>query len=463
MPEYGRILCSAKFWFFNMLTIKKTIKKFIPKFVIIFMRKLIYIAEYLVIYRQERKHIKAIAEIKNNYRRGAKIKIAFFVLNTSVWKLDKLYNVMLTSEIFEPIIIVCPVVNNGKEYMISELSKTYNYFYDKGYKPINSYDVDTNKYLDINKTIQPDIIFYTNPYKGLIHSKYFITKFTQTLTCYVPYSFFATSNYSETGDTLFYNLVWKAFCETEYHLNEIKSNQRVKGKNLVVSGYPSCEILKNEEIEMLRNPWKNRNLKKIIWAPHWLPLEIFLRDADYMLELAKKNINKLEIAFKPHPLIKKTLYNNENWGREKTDSYYKEWSSCSNTLLIEDDYQGLFWNSDALIHNSGSFISEYMVTKNPCLFVTREIDYMVNNSKCSDLTIKWNDYGKKALEKHYHAYSQEDIVTFIKDIVVDGNDIMIEDRISFVENIIVNNKDKSATENIYDTIVYSIENLDVKK
>lgn len=39
---------------------------------------------------------------------------------------------------------------------------------------------------------------------------------------------------------------------------------------------------------------------------------------------------------------------------------------------------------------------------------------------------------------------------------------MLEDRIRFVEDTIVHSKEKSASENIYDTIVHSIERFDIK-
>ena len=73
--------------------------------------------------------------------------------------------------------------------MVEEMERCYILFKTKGYNVIKSYNKEEENYLDVKKTCGPDIVFYTNPYKGLIDDRYYITNFLDCLTCYAPYCF----------------------------------------------------------------------------------------------------------------------------------------------------------------------------------------------------------------------------------------------------------------------------------
>ena len=74
---------------------------------------------------------------------------------------------------FEPVILVCPVVNYGYENMLSRMHQAYDFYRKKGYRVVCSYDEATGRYVDVRKELHPDLIFYTNPYEGLIDERYF--------------------------------------------------------------------------------------------------------------------------------------------------------------------------------------------------------------------------------------------------------------------------------------------------
>ena len=78
------------------------------------------------------------------------------------------------------------------------------------------------------------------------------------------------------------------------------------------------------------------------------------------------------IAFKPHPILKPKLYKHALWGKERTDAYYHCWETMENTQLEMSDYIDLFMTSDAMIFDSVSFMTEYLYTKKPALFLCRE-------------------------------------------------------------------------------------------
>ena len=140
-----------------------------------------------------KKRIKIVQENHKEalfqLRKKKPIRCVFLALFDSVWKYDNLYLLMEKDDRFEPIILVCPVVNHGEANMIKNMRDCFSFFSKKGYNVINSYDEVSKEYVDLRHEISPDIIFYTNPYKGLIDDRYYIDQFDDLLTIYVSYNY----------------------------------------------------------------------------------------------------------------------------------------------------------------------------------------------------------------------------------------------------------------------------------
>jgi hypothetical protein len=60
------------------------------------------------------------------------------------------------------------------------------------------------------------------------------------------------------------------------------------------------------------------------------------------------------------------LEQDPNWGSEKTTAYYDKWDNLDNGQFKSGDYVDLL-TSDALIHDCGSFMAEYLVVGKPAL------------------------------------------------------------------------------------------------
>ncbi|WP_264536774.1 CDP-glycerol glycerophosphotransferase family protein [Flavobacterium sp. N1736] len=428
-----------------MTNLKLTIKKFVPEKIWILLfkvyrfTKLKAVYEYYQIERAQKKHEKALQIV----RQKEKVKVAFFLIHESVWKYDVLFDLMLQHPKFEPQIFVCPAVNFGMENMLFEMNKSFDAFTKKGYNAIKTYDDVTGEYLDIKKTFSPDIVFFTNPYEGLQDYRYYIKEFSKTLTCYVPYAIM-TTNYDAFYNLDFHNHVWRIFSETPIHQQIAFEKQTNKGKNNIVTGYPGFDqLLINKTPD--NGVWKNKNsvLKKIIWAPHHSMKEMnkvsnFLEYFDVFLELAVIYKDKLQIAFKPHPLLRVKLENDLDWGKEKTDEYYNKWINLENGQFENSDYGDLFLTSDALIHDCGSFMAEYLITGKPSLFMIRNESVMK----------EWSDFGEKAVAAHYQSRNKEELIGFIENVVLNENDLMKEKRNDFVQNNLIQKNHLTASQNI---------------
>jgi len=77
-----------------------------------------------------------------------------------------------------------------------------------------------------------------------------------------------------------------------------------------------------------------------------------------------------------------------------------------------------------MIQDSGSFIAEYHVSGHPQCYILRD-----QNTELS----QFNDFGREMLSHTYKAYSEQDIINFIENVVLVGNDPMKEDREKFAK------------------------------
>lgn len=405
------------------------------------------IQEWYLIKRAPGRQKNALKQLKGK----KKIKCVFFALFDSVWKYDVLYKLMEKHPRFEPVILVCPIVNYGRDNMLKNMEESYLYYKKKGFNVIKSYNEQTNAYLDVKKELRPDIIFYTNPYKGLIDDRYFISEYQEFLTIYVPYSMNNSKAHEANYGLILYNLLWRHYLPTAIHLGYSVEYARNKGRNSVVSGYPAIEELIDGH-HASNDDWKfaNSKMKKIIWAPHHTiePVGVvyfscFIRYSDFMIKMAQKYNGKAQFVFKPHPLLRNKL--DLLWGKEKTDSYFAEWKNMPNTNVNEGEYIDLFLTSDAMIHDSGSFISEYLYVNKPVMRTLNEVDE----------SEKMNDFAMECISNHYLAYNEQDIEQFILNIINDV-DPLKEKRTEFVEKVLM--PKGSPSQNIVNDILDSIDN-----
>ena len=163
-----------------------------------------------------------------------------------------------------------------------------------------------------------------------------------------------------------------------------------------------------------------------------------------MLSMAHKYRNSIELCFKPHPLLKNKLYH--AWGKEKTEDYYRKWKDGENTFYIDGEYIDLFMTSDAMIHDSGSFMIEYLYVNKP----------VMRTYNGEDPTKMYNDFTLKCLDYYYKAFNEKDIETFIVNVIQE-EDSLKSLRTKFLNDVLIP-KGGMPSENIINDIIDSIKN-----
>ena len=372
------------------------------------------------------------------------INVVFFAISASAWKYESVYRLMEQDSMFNPLVLICPVDNQGEEFKHKRMEECYTFFTSNGYKTMMAYDGATDTYIDAHD-LHPDIIFYTNPYRYLIDDRYFIDKFSDVLTVYVDYTY-ETSNEKWPYSLPVQQLAWRWYVPTVAHQKMINMSNPIHLANTRVTGYTPYDSF----VEYQTKHSHTQRPKTIIWAPHHsifpskyeydVRWSTFLLNADMMLSLAQSH-PEMHFIFRPHPLLKVALYKHSDWGKERTDAYYRLWETMPNTEFSSGDYVAQFCESDALIHDCGSFIAEYLYTRKPCLYVSNYMKQYIEENKL-------NQVGLDAWNAHYHAYSEGDIKSFIEDVVLNGQDSKKQDREDFFSKYLLPPNDISVAENI---------------
>lgn len=371
-------------------------------------------------------------------RKKESIKVLFIIPCLSKWKTESLYLEMLNNPRFEPIIGVALMTLDYPSEAVSKYNQLTEYLHKKHY---NYVELCSNSDLEI---IKPDIIFHQEASGGGILKSLSFYNYTKCLYCYITYGLFIPSEI-KLINTPYHNCCWKVFFESPLLVDYSRKVMDNHGCNTVFTGVPMTDQLLSAK-ENFTDPWKKTNCKRrIIWAPHHSILQsdllnygTFLLYADYMINMAKKYCKDVQWAFKPHPVLRSKL--NKIWGKNKTDDYYNQWAGMDNTQLEEGEYVSLFKYSDALIHDSCSFMVEYLYMNKPCMFLVKN---MVN---------EFNPFGQKCFEQYYLGHNASEVESFILN-VINADDSFKTNREIFIQNYLLPPNGTTASKNIISEIL----------
>ena len=398
-------------------------------------------------YNANRRQLKQYIKDMNG---RTPVRVVFMAIDVALWRYQHVYELMAADKRFSVNIVLTPCIVRNYE---KDLAALRSFFDGKGI-PYIDYQTGQAPF-DIKKQLNPDIIFYTQPYEYLLVPEYDCRQFYDRLVCYMPYAFwtFATFAYN----LHFCNRAWRLYYPLESYRQAAVKQASNHGSNVRVVGYANADdYLHAQHTDAWKPMADGQKRKRIIWAPHFTithiqgsipPRSNFLWMAPLMLELAQRYSDKLQIAFKPHPMLLTQLYKHPDWGKERTDAYYAQWQQMANTQLETGQYIDLFMSSDAMIHDSGSFAVEYHYTKQPVMFMAKDMDYILETQ---------SEFGKLAYSMHYIGASEQDILRFIDDVVLGGNDTMRPQREQFFNDYLLPPGGKSVAQNVVDDIVQEL-------
>lgn len=399
-----------------------------------------------VIFKRQARYVEKL-------RKKGHVNVVFLAMNVAMWKYQHLYELLKEDKRFRVYIFLTPFNNFTDVQRIKDLKALRAYFDERNMQYVD-YELEKGKpFVDIRSVVDPDIIFYTQPYEGVAEEGWRHTNFLDKLFCYAPY-FFLSKNMDFFFKCPFNTYAWKLYYQTDFSKELAKSKTRNKARNVLVAGYTSAD---DYFTPLRKDVWKvkDRSKKRIIWAPHFTIIEgkgyfhasYFLEMAGFMQELAVEYADRIAFTFKPHPALFTFLSAHPDWGEEKAREYYGFWEKNENTQLETGDFIDLFKGSDAMIHDSGSFVVDYLYFNKPVLY---------DNPNIEEVKTTNDEFGKQAYDVHYRVKKLSDIKSFIDDVVLGGNDTMAPVRNDFFDTYLRPKDGKTASHFIYDDLVSSI-------
>lgn len=382
------------------------------------------------------EHYAHVTEkLKEKAKSGSKIKVAFFVMYESIFPAQPLFEMMSEDPFFETNIVVITHYSTyygySKELILANYNKAYQALSEKypKHSVLKSYDPATDDYSDFAGDF--DIVFLESPYMHLSHPYYLGDHFlnNDVLTAHINYGYIIAQHTMLTVGSVPYSTFWKVFVENYVFKNDASNYEELKGENLEVSG-----SVRMDALAKFMETTHIRKRKKIIIAPHHACIPNpcdkeeanFFKYAKLYLELPKMYPD-IDFVYRPHPYAMDSFALHEGWSVQKVDEYINTLKSYDNvTYSGGGEHLHLFADSDGIIHDCGSFLCEYLFTYKPACFVLRPGD-MVNPEKY------FNVLGRECLENCYKAFSEEDIINFIEEVIIKDKDVMEKERRKFVD------------------------------
>ncbi len=355
------------------------------------------------------------ASCREKLAAGKTLRVCFLVCDASMFSAEPVYQAMCRDSRFEPFIAVVPRVSRGETFLRETQEKTVGVLAAR-YPDVRClYDPET-------KTAQPlegqaDVIFTSIVYDDQTLKSYTalsLSRFALVACISYGYSGMFKVNAKRTIFLPEIALMWRYYVSNMQTLRLWKELNPLLADTTALSGYAKMDRLAGIKPRPQRP-------KTIVLAPHHslpngtegLTLSTFLTHADFFLELPTL-YPEVHFVFRPHPLLFVRLASRDWWGPEKVAAYCHEMESLPNVEFQRGgDYFETFVNSDALIHDCGSFLAEYFYTGHPQC-------YLLSSEETVDR--EFLPFGKRLVEHVYRAFSAADIRQFVEKVVIGGDD-----------------------------------------
>ncbi len=386
---------------------------------------------------RQRHYDLLISRIKRRLfkEKDGQVKVVFLVHDQTFWAYDFLYEKLKENKYFDVEIVCLPFAPQKPNLRddsdcVQRYQNTLNFFHNKKFNPKGLYGIEDDEWIPL-KSFKADFLIYTicqggfSEYEPQETGKY-------CLPLYIPYGIMAAANRSAFPFEKFqfnkeeHNFMYKVLLETPIHMKLKKQFCDLGDRNSVVVGNPKLDVYRHKNIQ---DPWlkhaKKEYKKRIIWAPHFT-IDKIMNPSVFYLGAVFSTFDKNYIFFKnyiqqqkdilfcikPHPNLVRALTSTGFMTKEKYDEYMADIMSFDNAFLFDGgSYVDYFIHSDAMITDSVSFLSEYLPSNKPLLFL--ENDWHA-----------FNGFGKIVMQAYEKCPGDDflSIKKFVEETVVKGAD-----------------------------------------
>lgn len=313
-----------------------------------------------------------------------RIRVVFLVFYFEAWDaLAEIYQQMLSSDDFEPVVVTIPRKLTGDTEFANEQAVS-DFFTNLGIEHVRLDFEDSYQGLAELRRIAPDYLFLNYPWQKNYQQAYKIESLISfTRVCYVPY--FSLPLVNEPGirgvaPHLFrqttHRLAHLVFLQDRSVRDAFEHTER-GAHHAHFTGTPKVDSL-IEKMKTAQPYWplgERNNKFRVLWAPHhsfgeaWLNFGVFDSMHQQMLEFARRH-DEIEFVLRPHPYMFGSLTGQGYMSSEALAGWRAAWDALPNTATDEhSEYAALMLAADLMFTDGISFIAEYpLVTKRPAIY-----------------------------------------------------------------------------------------------
>ena len=348
-------------------------------------------------------------------RRKEKIKIGFTMVEAAHWCGKDLYDLFVNDKRFETTVFLCRDFNKPA----TDVIKTD---FLRGVEQLRSHGIKVTAVDDKNAILPAqDVLIYLSPYLSRFPKIFQFDSVTpKTLVTHIPYGFDSSFHVKNFYSGKIFLILWKAFFSSAVTFDIYKEKCIIGAPRGLYSGYPRMDVFFKPDTKF-QFDWKmtRPDAKKLIWAPHHsivgdasIRYATFQWNYKFMYEFAKTH-PEISWVFKPHPwLLYKAVREKVFPSAEAFQKYLQAWNELPNAQVYTGAYyQDIFATSDGMIHDCGSFTSEYQYMDKPMIYLTRD-------------TQKFNKLGNEILKASYLVDGKDfkGIAAILHRIFIEGKD-----------------------------------------
>lgn len=336
------------------------------------------------------------------------VPVAFRIDSLATWdKRSPVFWEMIRDPRFAPVVAVTRGKwSASKTGASEEANRIIATLQDEGIQAVDSASLGPR---DLLGTL--GLVIDDDPWEFNKPKKWLPSRYGSILWVIIPYTMGTTSASDGHALSRPYRRAWRVFYPTQQWLDlsmALSSRCRINGR---YDGYPCISQFATSGDGRSISGQSQPNCDSrplLVWAPHWTIDEgdgnqgDFLEWHELLLHLAKADRSDVRWAFRPHPLLRSRVEN--LWGSRAAETYFKEWATLSGSRQ-HYSYARLFVESSGLLHDSASFLGEYLFTGKPVAVTEREDGGLMSGL---------NSVGKECLDVHYRVKGEDDLREFIQ-------------------------------------------------
>lgn len=362
------------------------------------------------------------------------IRIGYIASQNELWNLQSFYEEVEKNDKYYFEVIALPNHENILEPKKTSCDANYYFFKKNNINVIYGYDFTSDKFCAIDEW-NYDILFWDQPgsWTDICKQIPFYIFIKRFLLCYVPYGYKVADGRMMHYGLRFHNLSWKIFAESEWHYKQFEILGQIDGKNVVITGFPKLDRYLKDDRNY--SNWKHgmSSKKRVIWAPHWTfrksGWEYSTFDNNYMEFLKYASEHKeIDWIVKPHQRLYFWAVESGLMTEKEMRFYFERWNALDNAVVCDGgNYMDMFLTSNALITDCGSFLAEYLPSKNPIIHLYKD-------------SCKYNEIGNMITQTYYRCKNWEEVESTIERVIIHDDDYLRDQRLSMLKYVVPNQK-----------------------